>query len=160
MTENEPLSLCPVCQHDCRPDDVIFTAPCQHELHRECAHEYVNNFRLNCPGESTKCPLCKAEFDSSGFPDERPPEELAAEQLRRRAERQEAQVRDDHVLARDLFFEEFGVHALRHRRGALRRAELEIFFWLQPEVGHAPQLPALGPVSPRAPPTPPPDINA
>jgi hypothetical protein len=134
--DSEDADRCAICQHDCRVGDELCAGPCNHALHRECAEEYVDNFRLDFPGERVRCPLCKSAeaFDPAMFPPRLAPEEEELEQHRRSEARREEQLHQDLQLAREIFFEDFGVHVVDRRR-PLRRTDMDIFFWLQMPAG-------------------------
>jgi len=132
MTQTPP-PRCPVCQHDCRAEDELFAGACGHAMHEECAREYVDHFRLDFPGERPRCPLCKAAVDVDDFQPSLTQEEEQAEQQRRALMRAREQLAEDERLAREIFFDDFGVHVGR-RRQSLRASELQVFFWIgQPE---------------------------
>jgi hypothetical protein len=129
----DAVRLCVVCQCDILAGDDAWDGACSHRLHRECAANYVREWRLNhVNSEPAPCPVCKVTgvFDPAHFP---AGASEAEEQQRRASAARAEQERADRRLALELFDEDFGDFTF-HRRAGLRQRELEAILWLSARV--------------------------
>jgi hypothetical protein len=121
---------CVICQCDLEAAEQLFSGPCKHPLHAQCARDYVREWVLNHSREDVQppCPLCKSDeaFDMALFPVSQEDEEDRARRAEATKNSQEA---EDMAMARNMFLEEFGIN-LVHRRGAWRRLDLEMYTFI------------------------------
>lgn len=128
---------CAVCQFEFEAGQELYVGPCNHPLHAPCAGDYVREWRLNheeaCPTPCATC-KCTSAFDDALFAADDPEEEAQEQQRRLEAAKREQEDADS-VLARELYFQEFG--GIVVRRGVLRRADLEIYAFIARAVNTA-----------------------